>query len=160
MELPSCGQLEPALPDDLSVVAIVVVVSTWRRYGRQRNRSDMEICKTFRVDAAHRLTGVPSTHLCSRLHGHSFRVDICVAGDVREDPGWVMDFATVKEAFLPLYEQLDHRYLNEIKGLENPTCENIAKWIWTRLKPKLPELSKVGVAESPDSSCLYCGPKD
>lgn len=92
----------------------------------------MEIRKTFRLDAAHRLTGVPGTHPCSRLHGHSFRVDVYVAGNVSEDSGWVMDFAEVKEAFRPLHEQLDHRYLNEIEGLENPTCENIARWIWTR----------------------------
>src|SRR5215210_5178212 len=98
----------------------------------------MEIFKEFTIEAAHRLPNVPAGHKCGRLHGHSFRVEIYLKGSVREDSGWGMDFADIKEAFQPFYEQLDHNYLNEVPGLSNPTSENIARWIWRRLYPKLP----------------------
>ncbi|MEA5446451.1 6-carboxytetrahydropterin synthase QueD [Gammaproteobacteria bacterium AB-CW1] len=118
----------------------------------------MEIYKTFWIEAAHRLPNVPEGHKCARLHGHSFRVDIHVAGEPGEESGWVMDFADIKGAFKPLYRQLDHHYLNEIDGLENPTSENLAIWIWQRLKPELPALSAVSVAETCTSGCIYRGP--
>lgn len=71
--------------------------------------------------------------------------------------GWLLDFADVKAAFRPLWERLDHHYLNEIEGLENPTAENIARWIWRQLKPTLPELSQVTLAETCTSRCEYRG---
>ncbi len=117
----------------------------------------MEIFKVFTVEAAHRLLQVPAQHKCSRLHGHSFRIEIHVAGTVAEREGWVMDFADVKRAFKPLYEQLDHHYLNEIEGLENPTSENLARWIWQRLKPALPLLSRVVIHETCTAGCIYRG---
>ena len=117
----------------------------------------MEIYRDFRIEAAHRLTGVPPEHKCARLHGHSFRIRISVEGSVDEKSGWVMDFARLKECFTPLFEQLDHRYLNEVPGLENPTSENLARWIWERLKPSLPDLSKVEVQETCTSGCIYRG---
>lgn len=117
----------------------------------------MEIFKSFTIEAAHRLPNVPPGHKCARLHGHSFRIEIYVQGDVGAETGWVMDFADVKAAVGPLYEQLDHRYLNEIEGLENPTSENLAKWLWERLKPRLPLLSKVVVNETCTSGCIYSG---
>ena len=118
----------------------------------------MEIFKEFVFEAAHRLPNVPEGHKCARLHGHSFRVGIYVAGDDDPNTGWIMDFADLKAAFSPLYERLDHRYLNEIEGLENPTSENIAKWIWENLKPTLPALSKIVLHETCTSGCVYCGP--
>jgi 6-pyruvoyltetrahydropterin/6-carboxytetrahydropterin synthase len=117
----------------------------------------MEIFTVYRFEAAHRLPNVPEGHKCARLHGHSFRVEIHVDGPVGEDTGWVMDFADVKAAFKPLDEQLDHRYLNEVEGLENPTSENIARWIWRRLAPTLPGLSRVVVHETCTSGCSYNG---
>lgn len=117
----------------------------------------MEIFKIFKVEAAHRLPNVPTNHKCYRLHGHSFQMDIYVAGEVGEETGWVVDFADIKAAFKPLYEQLDHHYLNEIEGLENPTSENIARWIWERLEPELEGLSKVIVHETCTSGCVYEG---
>jgi 6-pyruvoyltetrahydropterin/6-carboxytetrahydropterin synthase len=119
----------------------------------------MEIFKVFTFEAAHRLPHVPAGHKCGRLHGHSFRVEVHVRGAVGKDSGWVMDFADIKEAFNPLYEQLDHNYLNEIDGLANPTSENLAKWIWERLGRTLP-LSKVTVSETCTSGCVYQGEDD
>ena len=98
----------------------------------QRRRASRlaEIFKEFTFEAAHRLPNVPDGHKCGRLHGHSFRVALHVAGPVEPESGWLMDFADLKERFQPLYDRLDHNYLNEIDGLENPTSENIARWIW------------------------------
>ena len=118
----------------------------------------MALFKTFQIEAAHRLPMVPAGHKCSRLHGHSFRIDIHVAGPIDPQFGWVMDFADIKLAFAPLFDALDHRYLNEIDGLDNPTSENLAVWIWQRLKPALPLLSKVVIHETCTSGCSYVGP--
>ena len=120
----------------------------------------MEICKTFTFEAAHRLPNVPEGHKCARLHGHSFRVSVHVRGPIGKDSGWVMDFADIKAAFDPLLKRLDHYYLNEIDGLENPTSEHIARWIWRRLKPVLPMLAKVIVHETCTTKCIYRGEDD
>lgn len=117
----------------------------------------MEIATTFGFESAHRLPHVPEGHKCARLHGHSFRVTVHVAGDVDPDLGWVMDFADVRAACEPLRDALDHRYLNEIDGLENPTSEVLARWIWERLAPSLPGLSVVEVAETCTSRAIYRG---
>jgi 6-pyruvoyltetrahydropterin/6-carboxytetrahydropterin synthase len=117
----------------------------------------MDISKTFRIEAAHRLPQVPAGHKCARLHGHSFAIEIHVSGPLDPLFGWVMDFADLKTAFAPLYEQLDHHYLNDIPGLENPTSENLARWIWERLKPRLPPLSRIVVQETCTSACSYGG---
>ena len=120
----------------------------------------MDIFKVFTLEAAHRLPHVPAGHKCARLHGHSFRVEIHVSGDVEPHTGWVMDFSEIKAAFKPLYEQLDHHYLNDIPGLENPTSERLAGWIWSRLKPDLDLLSAVVVHETCTSGCRYTGPSN
>lgn len=117
----------------------------------------MDIFKIFTIEAAHRLPNVPEGHKCARLHGHSFRIEIRVAGDLGEHTGWVMDFADVKAAFRPIFDQLDHRYLNEIEGLENPTSERLAIWIWHHLKPALPHLSEIIVHETCTSGSRYRG---
>jgi 6-pyruvoyltetrahydropterin/6-carboxytetrahydropterin synthase len=117
----------------------------------------MEIFKEFTFEAAHRLPNVPDGHKCARLHGHSFKVAIHVEGPVDSETGWVMDFGDIKAAFKPLYDRLDHYYLNEIEGLGNPTSENLARWIWIRLKPELPALSKIVVNETCTSGCIYRG---
>lgn len=118
----------------------------------------MEIFKEFSFEAAHRLPNVPPGHKCARLHGHTFYVRLVIEGEPGADSGWLMDFADIKEHFEPLYRQLDHYYLNEIPGLENPTSENLAIWIWDRLKPGLPALSRVEIRETCTSGCIYRGP--
>ena len=117
----------------------------------------MEIYKQFVFEAAHRLPNVPAGHKCARLHGHSFKGTIYVTGDLDEDTGWIMDFADITKVFKPLYEQLYHHYLNEIEGLENPTSEMLAKWIWRKLKPALSGLSRVEINETCRSGCIYDG---
>lgn len=114
------------------------------------------LSRKFPIEAAHRLPQVPPGHKCQRLHGHSFVVEIIVEGEVDPETGWVVDYAEIKRAFSPLFEQLDHHYLNEVPGLENPTSENLARWIWTRLQPRLP-LHAIRVEETCTSACLYRG---
>jgi 6-pyruvoyltetrahydropterin/6-carboxytetrahydropterin synthase len=117
----------------------------------------VELRKTFQFEAAHKLPNVPPDHKCARLHGHSFRVEIVVAGECDPRLGWLMDYADISDAFRPLLDRLDHYYLNEIPGLENATSENLAKWIWDRLKPKVPLLTEIVVAETCLSRCIYRG---
>lgn len=117
----------------------------------------MQIFKMFTLEAAHRLPNVPSGHKCARLHGHSFRIGIHLEGPLDSRLGWVVDFADISAAFGPINAILDHNYLNEIDGLENPTSENLAIWIWARLKDSLPALSKVVVHETCTAGCSYDG---
>jgi 6-pyruvoyltetrahydropterin/6-carboxytetrahydropterin synthase len=117
----------------------------------------MEIFKVFSIEAAHRLPNLPATHKCHRLHGHSFQIEVHVSGPLDPALGWVLDFADIGKAFQPLFDQLDHRYLNEIAGLENPTSENLARWLWTRLKSPLPTLSHIVVRETCNAGCIYRG---
>ena len=118
----------------------------------------MEIWKDLSFEAAHRLPNVPPEHKCARLHGHSFRVAVYVEGDPGPESGWIVDFADIDTACAPVIELLDHRYLNEIEGLDNPTSEHLALWIWARVAPVLPGLSRVVVRETCTSGCEYRGP--
>lgn len=120
----------------------------------------MEIYKEFSFEAAHRLPNLPPEHKCTRLHGHSFHVSVHVSGPLAPREGWVMDFGELKQAFRPIHDRLDHSYLNEIPGLENPTSENVARWIWRELAPRLPLLSKIVVRETCTSGCVYTGEMD
>jgi len=117
----------------------------------------MEIYVSMSFDAAHRLPAVPAGHKCGNLHGHTFGVEIYVQGDVSETGGWVVDFGDIKAIAKPFIDQLDHTYLNDIEGLENPTSENIAVWIWGKLVPQIKGLSKIVVKESPTSGAVYTG---
>lgn len=117
----------------------------------------MEIFRVFTVEAAHRLPNVPAGHKCSRLHGHSFRIEVHVGGPVDAVTGWVMDFADLKRAFVPTFDRLDHHYLNDIEGLENPTSENLARWVWAQVKPRVPGLTRIVIHETCTSGCSYSG---
>ena len=117
----------------------------------------MELRKTFQIEAAHRLPNVAAGHKCARLHGHSWRIEVAIEGPVGDDTGWVMDYADLKAAFQPVHDRIDHHYLNDIPGLENPTSERLAVWIWNELKPRLPLLSELVIAETCTSQCIYRG---
>lgn len=117
----------------------------------------MIVFKSFKFEAAHYLPNVPDGHKCKRLHGHSFRVVIHASGEVDADVGWVIDFADIKKAFDPILTELDHHYLNEIPGLENPTSENIARYLWKRLSSNLPQLHQIDVHETCNAGCTYQG---
>ena len=115
------------------------------------------VSKSFRFEAAHDLPTFPPEHKCRRLHGHSFRFDVIVEGGVDPAKGYLIDYGDIKKVADPLVKQLDHYYLNEIEGLSNPTSENLARWLWDRLKPSLPQLCCILVHETCTSSCEYRG---
>ncbi len=117
----------------------------------------MEIVRAFTFDAAHKLTKVPPSHKCSNLHGHTFKVELHLRGPMDDKFDWIIDFGEIKQKFEPLLDQLDHHYLNDIPGLENPTSENIARWIWNQLKKDLEFLQKIVVYESPHCAATYEG---
>jgi 6-pyruvoyltetrahydropterin/6-carboxytetrahydropterin synthase len=117
----------------------------------------MKITQAFSFEAAHRLPVVPPTHRCFNLHGHTYRVELRLDGRVDAKTGFVVDFFDVGRAFEPLLEQVDHKCLNDVDGLENPTAENIAVWIWDRAKPSLPQLASVAVYENPNCWAEYEG---
>ncbi len=117
----------------------------------------VRLVKSFDFEAAHWLPSFPEGHKCRRMHGHSFRVEVIVAGDVPESKGYLIDYGEIKAAIEPVREALDHRLLNEIVGLENPTSEVIAGWVWRKLKPTLPMLAEVVVHETCTSRCHYEG---
>jgi 6-pyruvoyltetrahydropterin/6-carboxytetrahydropterin synthase len=117
----------------------------------------VELSKTVRFEAAHRLPLVPEGHKCARLHGHSFRVDIVVRGPIDPSAGWLVDYGDIDQAFAPLRARLDHYYLNEVEGLDNPTSEVLAAWIWDGLAPRLPGLFALTVHETCNARCTYRG---
>lgn len=112
---------------------------------------------SFRFEAAHRLPRVAEGHKCRRLHGHSYKIELAVRGPVDEDSGWLMDFDLLEQAWKPLHDVLDHHYLNEVAGLENPTSENLCRFIWDRLAKSLPTLCRVTVFETCEARCEYDG---
>ena len=116
-----------------------------------------EIWRTFTFDSAHYLPNVPKGHKCGGMHGHTYSVKVCLAGPVGPVTGWVRDFGDLKDAFAPLEKQLDHQVLNDVPGLNNPTSELLAEWLWDRLRPVLPELSSVTVSETANSGVIYRG---
>lgn len=118
---------------------------------------EVELVKEFRFEAAHLLPHVPTGHKCRRLHGHSFRCEVAVRGEVDRELGWFIDYAEISAAFSPIHEQLDHHYLNEVPGLQNPTSENLVRWIWEQLEGNLSGLFRVTIFETCTSSCNYFG---
>jgi len=118
---------------------------------------NVRLVHEFKFESAHFLPKVPPGHKCQRTHGHSFRVELSLDGPVNPDTGWFIDFGDIYDAWAPLHKQLDHNLLNDLAGLENPTSENLSKWIWDHLKPTLPSLSRVTLWETSDARCEYEG---
>ena len=118
----------------------------------------VELTQEFRFEAAHRLPRVPADHQCARMHGHSFKIDVVLAGPLDERMGWLVDFDQVRTTVEPLLKrELDHRTLNDVPGLENPTSEMLCVWLWKRLAPLLPGLSAITVHETCTARCTYRG---
>jgi queuosine biosynthesis protein QueD len=117
----------------------------------------VSLTKSFRFEAAHWLPTFPEGHKCRRMHGHSFNVDVVVAGEVDPATGYLVDYGQISAAIEPIRQELDHRLLNEIEGLENPTAEQISRWVFERLEPKLPLLDRVRVHETCTTACEYAG---
>ncbi len=120
-----------------------------------RMRTRLE--RSYRFEAAHFLPKVPAGHKCARMHGHSYVIEVAIEGEVDAERGWLVDFADIDEAAMPLVRQLDHQILNEIDGLQNPTSELLAAWWWQRLGKTLPSLVEICVSETPTSRCRYRG---
>jgi 6-pyruvoyltetrahydropterin/6-carboxytetrahydropterin synthase len=118
---------------------------------------NVELVKEYRFEAAHRLPNVPEGHKCARLHGHSFKFEITVAGPVDARTGWLIDFGVLDETLGPLVAQLDHHYLNELPGLDNPTSEILARWLYERIKPRIGQLTAITLYETCDAKCIYKG---
>jgi 6-pyruvoyltetrahydropterin/6-carboxytetrahydropterin synthase len=118
----------------------------------------VELTREYRFEAAHRLPRVPADHKCARLHGHSFRVEVGVAGEIDPVTGWLIDFGEITAVVEPLLKrELDHRTLNDVPGLENPTSEVLCGWLWARLAPHFPGLSSVTVHETCTARCTFRG---
>jgi 6-pyruvoyltetrahydropterin/6-carboxytetrahydropterin synthase len=118
---------------------------------------NVRLTHEFRFEAAHKLPRVPAGHKCARLHGHSFKIELSVRGPVDPETGWFIDFGVLTDAWDPIHRLIDHNYLNDVAGLENPTSENLARWLWERLKPAIPSLERVTVFETCDARCEYEG---
>jgi 6-pyruvoyltetrahydropterin/6-carboxytetrahydropterin synthase len=118
----------------------------------------VELVKDFRFEAAHYLPNAPEGHKCRRMHGHSFRGEIAVRGEIDPATGWLIDFGDLKKAVDPLLARLDHYLLNEIEGLKNPTSEILAAWLWTRLALQIPNLARITIEETCSTRCHYYGP--
>jgi len=117
----------------------------------------VELKKEYRFEAAHHLPRVPQGHKCARVHGHSYRVELHARGPVDPQTGWLVDFAVLDDSWATLHSRFDHHNLNDVPGLENSTCENLAAYIWQMLRPRVPQLSAVTVWETADASCTYRG---
>ena len=109
----------------------------------------------YELQCAHRLPMVGEDHKCAREHGHTYRVRLHIGGAINEHCGWVTDYAVIDEAWSVVHDALDHRNLNTIDGLENPTCEILARWIWARLIHRLPGLARIDVAETGRAGVTY-----
>ena len=117
----------------------------------------MQIYKEFSFDSAHFLPNVPEGHKCKNMHGHTYRLKVVIEGQPDPHFGWIMDFKELKDALTPVIDQLDHKVINDIRGLENATAENITIWIWNQIKPVLPLLSRIELYETPTTGVIYSG---
>ena len=130
---------------------------TWKREWCYFGLMHARLTKDFTFEAAQTLPYAPEGHKCRRVHGHSFKVEVSVEGNVDPKVGWVYDHANISDAMKPLLKMLDHAYLNEIEGLENPTIEKMAEWLWKKLEPQCPGLCEIVVHETPTARCVYSG---
>lgn len=117
----------------------------------------VELMKEYRFEAAHRLPRVPAGHKCQNVHGHSYKVELFVTGPIDPATGWLIDFGVIDERWATVFARLDHQYLNDVPGLENSTCENVAVYVWNHMKAAIDGLSAVTVWETHDSRCTYRG---
>lgn len=117
----------------------------------------MIIYKQFTFDAAHYLPNVPENHKCRRVHGHTYHLTLFFEGNIDADLGWIIDFSDIKKNVNPILNLVDHHFLNEVEGLQNPTCERISIWLWNKIKPLIPQLKRIELKETPSSGAIYDG---
>ena len=117
----------------------------------------MIIFKQFTFDSAHSLPNVPDGHKCKGVHGHTYHLKLFVEGELQKDLEWVMDFTDIKDAVVPVIKEIDHKFMNDLPGLGNPTCENIARWLWDKIKPRLAQMTRIELNETPTTGVIYEG---
>jgi len=115
------------------------------------------LTRDYAFEAAHFLPRVAEGHKCRRMHGHSYKIRVTLVGAIDAETGWLVDFADVDRVVEPVLGELDHQVLNEVPGLDNPTSELLAVWLWHRVAARLPALAEVEVGETADSRCAYRG---
>ncbi len=115
----------------------------------------LELKSHFQIESARFLPLLPKTHPCAHMHGHSFKIILTLVGDIDPKIGWVIDYNDIDAAVKPILNLIDHKILNEVPGLENPTSEFLAIWFYEKAKPLLPQLTKVTIAETPSTECSY-----
>ena len=120
----------------------------------------MIVYKKFNIESARSIPKLPKTHPCHHIHGHSFKIIISVKGPVNKQNGFVTDFQDIDDAFSPFKKELDHSYLNNIEGLQNPTSENICIWIWDKIQSSLPNIYKIEIKETDSTGCIYKGERN
>lgn len=114
-----------------------------------------ELKQHFHIESARFLPNLPKSHPCSNMHGHSFKIVLSLVGDLDPKIGWVMDYHEISQVMTPLLKQLDHKILNEVPGLENPTSELLAKWIYEKVQNTIPMLKNVSIMETTSTECTY-----
>jgi 6-pyruvoyltetrahydropterin/6-carboxytetrahydropterin synthase len=124
---------------------------------RRNEKVIVRLSQEFHFEASHRLSHLGPDHPCHPLHGHSYRVDIVISGEVNPTTGFLMDYAELQGIVQPVIKQLDHTHLNDVPGLPLSTTEHIADWLWKRLKPTLPMLVEITIRETPATACTYRG---
>jgi len=127
------------------------------RFAAKPRKVQVRLIRSYHFEAAHQLPNVPPGHKCAQIHGHSFGVDVVVHGPVDPTLGWCIDYGEIDALWEPLYQAFDHHFLNEIPGLENPTSENLARYIWDYFKERVPGLERIVVMETRDARCEYEG---
>jgi len=120
----------------------------------------MIVYKKFNIESARSIPNLPKTHPCHHIHGHSFKIIISVKGPVNKQNGFVTDFQDIDDAFSSFKKELDHSYLNDIEGLQNPTSENICIWIWDKIQSSLPNIYKIEIKETDSTGCIYKGKRN
>lgn len=115
----------------------------------------VELRQHFQIESARFLPNLPESHPCKRLHGHSFRITLRLQGSLDAKIGWLKDYHEIKKIVAPILAELDHRVLNEVPGLENPTSEKIAIYLFNKLNPLIEELVQIQISETMDTECSY-----
>lgn len=114
-----------------------------------------ELKQHFHIESARFLPHLPKSHPCANMHGHSFKIILQLKGELQPQVGWVMDYHEISLVMAPLLKQLDHKVLNEVPGLENPTSELLAKWIYEKARLSIPLLQSVTIMETTSTECKY-----
>ncbi|RYZ65019.1 MAG: 6-carboxytetrahydropterin synthase [Proteobacteria bacterium] len=114
-----------------------------------------ELKQHFQIESSRFLPNLEKSHPCSRMHGHSFKIILTLVGEADARLAWVIDYNDIQSRMKPILDRIDHRTLNEVPGLENPTSEMLTKWVYDEALRVLPQVTRVTIAETPFTECSY-----